>query len=115
MTPRLNRGLNRNRGSIIEFPLMPTGRRANEIDRQIGIWIRKHRIIKDLNQKELGRKVGVKFQQIQKYESGVSRASANMLFAIAVALDQPLAEHMAQAFACALPGSGKARQGTQAC
>ena len=43
-----------------------------------------------LTQKELGRAIGVAFQQVQKYESGSNRISASRLFAVAQALNVPV-------------------------
>jgi transcriptional regulator with XRE-family HTH domain len=39
----------------------------------------------------LGEKLGVSFQQIQKYESGTNRVSASRLFDICETLKAPLA------------------------
>jgi len=44
-----------------------------------------------MTQQELGSAVGIKFQQIQKYESGANRISASRLWDIANALDVPVA------------------------
>ncbi|SDC91163.1 Helix-turn-helix [Ruegeria marina] len=40
-----------------------------------------------LSQADLGKAVGVRFQQVQKYESGANRVSASRLWAIAEVLD----------------------------
>jgi transcriptional regulator with XRE-family HTH domain len=40
-----------------------------------------------MTQQELGDAVGIKFQQIQKYETGANRVSASRLWEIADALD----------------------------
>lgn len=40
-----------------------------------------------LSQTELGKAVGVRFQQVQKYETGANRVSASRLWAIADVLD----------------------------
>lgn len=39
-----------------------------------------------MTQQQLAGQVGIKFQQIQKYESGMNRVSASRLFEIAAAL-----------------------------
>jgi transcriptional regulator with XRE-family HTH domain len=44
-----------------------------------------------MSQADLGEKLGVTFQQIQKYESGRNRVSAARLFEICEALDVSLA------------------------
>ncbi|MFT7027531.1 MAG: transcriptional regulator with XRE-family HTH domain [Paracoccaceae bacterium] len=40
-----------------------------------------------MTQQQLGEKVGIKFQQIQKYETGMNRVSASRLWDIAAALE----------------------------
>lgn len=62
---------------------MPT---AQEIDCAMGKIIRYHRRAADLTQSDLGNASGVKFQQVQKYETGANRISISRLFAIAKAL-----------------------------
>ena len=44
-----------------------------------------------MTQQQLGDAVGIKFQQIQKYETGMNRVSASRLFEISKALDVPVA------------------------
>ena len=43
-----------------------------------------------MTQQQLGEAVGIKFQQIQKYETGMNRVSASRLWDIADALDVPV-------------------------
>jgi transcriptional regulator with XRE-family HTH domain len=43
-----------------------------------------------MTQQQLGDRVGIKFQQIQKYETGANRISASRLWDIATALDAPV-------------------------
>lgn len=66
---------------------MPNTRSANEIDIHVGQRLRLARILRGLSQDELGKTVGVTFQQIQKYERGANRVSAGRLVALAKALD----------------------------
>ena len=40
----------------------------------------------------MGRRVGITFQQIQKYERGTNRVSASTLYEIAAILSMPVAE-----------------------
>ena len=63
----------------------------NPMDRHVGAAIRLHRKIKSLSQKDLGKILGVTFQQIQKYEKGVNRVGAGRLYEIAKALDVSVA------------------------
>ena len=44
-----------------------------------------------MTQQQLAEKVGIKFQQIQKYETGANRVSASRLWDIAKTLDVPVA------------------------
>jgi transcriptional regulator with XRE-family HTH domain len=62
-------------------------RRAGPEDVAIGQKIRALRLERGLSQEELGRAVGITFQQIQKYERGANRVSAARLQRIADALE----------------------------
>ncbi|ETX30668.1 helix-turn-helix domain-containing protein [Roseivivax isoporae] len=55
----------------------------NPVDKHIGNRVRVLRQSRGLTQRNLGEHLGVRFQQIQKYESGQNRISAAQLFAIA--------------------------------
>ncbi|MCE8535695.1 helix-turn-helix domain-containing protein [Ruegeria pomeroyi] len=57
------------------------------VDTVVGRRIRARRSALGLSQAELGRAIGVRFQQVQKYESGANRVSASRLWAIAEVLD----------------------------
>lgn len=59
-------------------------------DKELGIRIRLRRIEQKMSQAELGDRLGVSFQQIQKYEKGVNRVGAARLGQVAVALDAPI-------------------------
>lgn len=61
-------------------------RRLNQIDVEIGQRIRAQRKIKRLSQTELANKLGVTFQQVQKYENGTNRVAGGRLQLIAQAL-----------------------------
>ncbi len=43
-----------------------------------------------MTQQQLGDKVGIRFQQIQKYESGTNRISASRMWEIAATMDVPV-------------------------
>lgn len=51
---------------------------------------RELRKMRGLSQPQLADKIGVKFQQLQKYETGANRISASRLFEIANALEAPV-------------------------
>lgn len=57
------------------------------VDVHVGKRIRHRRWMVGMTQQQLGEKVGIKFQQIQKYETGMNRVSASRLWDIAHALD----------------------------
>src|SRR5882757_6145662 len=57
-------------------------RNATPVDAYIGARMRERRIALNMSQHELGRALGVSFQQIQKYERGRNRVSAARLFDI---------------------------------
>jgi transcriptional regulator with XRE-family HTH domain len=66
-------------------------RAATAIDAHIATQIHVHRLARGLTQADLGEKLGVSFQQIQKYESGTNRVSTSRLFEICKTLKLPLA------------------------
>lgn len=65
-------------------------RRATADDVAIGEKLRALRLDRGLSQSDLGRLIGVTFQQLQKYEKGANRVSAGRLARIAAALDVPI-------------------------
>lgn len=60
------------------------------VDIHAGKRVRHRRWMLGVTQQQLGDKVGIKFQQIQKYETGMNRVSASQLWDIAEALDVPV-------------------------
>ncbi|AYG70328.1 helix-turn-helix transcriptional regulator [Rhizobium sp. CCGE531] len=68
----------------------PLDARIHPVDRHVGQQIRILRIQANLSQNELGKGVGVSFQQMQKYESGKNRVSASMLYEIGSCLHVPV-------------------------
>lgn len=56
---------------------------ADRVDRLVGARLRLLRNERGLSQQAVGEGVGLSFQQIQKYESGVNRISASVLAAVA--------------------------------
>jgi transcriptional regulator with XRE-family HTH domain len=65
-------------------------KRAGPIDAVVGRTIRALRLSKGMSQGALGRRLGVSFQQVQKYENGTNRIGAGRLAQIALALDVPM-------------------------
>jgi len=65
-------------------------RSAGKPDIEMGKKIRLRRVEQRISQSDLGEKLGVSFQQVQKYEKGVNRVGAARLQQIATALDVPV-------------------------
>jgi len=64
-------------------------KRANAVDIHVGARIRMRRAMLGVSQEKLGEKLGITFQQVQKYEKGTNRVGASRLQAIADALKVP--------------------------
>jgi len=56
------------------------------VDVHVGKRVRHRRWLVGMTQQQLAEKVGIKFQQIQKYETGMNRISASRLWDICDAL-----------------------------
>jgi transcriptional regulator with XRE-family HTH domain len=65
-------------------------RRVNPIDTHVGNRMRLRRMLIGMSQEKLGEKMGLTFQQIQKYEKGVNRIGASRLFRLAQVLSVPV-------------------------
>ena len=68
---------------------------GNPIDLLVGSRIRMFRKGRKLSQAQLGKKLGVTFQQVQKYENGKNRVGASRLQMISTALDVPVGQFFA--------------------
>ncbi|MDD9922210.1 MAG: helix-turn-helix transcriptional regulator [Boseongicola sp.] len=60
------------------------------VDVHVGKRIRHRRWMVGMTQQQLAESVGIKFQQIQKYETGANRVSASRLWDIAETLAAPV-------------------------
>ena len=60
---------------------------VHAVDVHVGERIRELRHLRKMTQMELAKQVGVRFQQVQKYETGFNRVSASRLYMIAEVLD----------------------------
>ncbi len=65
-------------------------KRPNPTDVYVGSRVRLRRKMLGLSQEKLGDKLGITFQQIQKYEKGTNRVGASRLQAMASALEVPI-------------------------
>ena len=63
---------------------------AGNIDLHLGKRLRRRRRLLGLTQQQLASAVGVRFQQIQKYECGANRISAARLWELSEALEVPI-------------------------
>ena len=60
---------------------------ANSIDVHVGRRVRGRRLAVNMSQEKLAGKLGITFQQVQKYEKGTNRIGASRLHHIAQILD----------------------------
>ncbi len=60
------------------------------VDVHVGKRIRHRRWMVGMTQQQLAEQVGIKFQQIQKYETGMNRVSASRLWDISETLSVPI-------------------------
>ncbi len=95
---------------------------GNDIDLHLGKRLRRRRRLLGLTQQQLATTVGVRFQQIQKYECGANRISAARLWSLAQALEVPVgyfydglnpSPHCEAGGECAEGGEMLARKETQ--
>jgi transcriptional regulator with XRE-family HTH domain len=65
-------------------------RRANPVDIHVGSRVRFRRMLLGMSQEKLGERLGLTFQQVQKYEKGINRIGASRLFDLAQVLGVPV-------------------------
>ena len=63
---------------------------THPVDIHVGRRIRQLRWLKGMTQQQLAKKIGVKFQQVQKYETGANRVSASRLWQLCEAFETPV-------------------------
>ncbi len=64
--------------------------RPNPIDMHVGARVRLRRTLLGLSQESLGARIGLTFQQVQKYERGTNRIGASRLWELSNVLDVPV-------------------------
>ncbi len=64
--------------------------RSGPIDIHVGSRVRLRRNLLGISQTDLGKALGVAFQQVQKYEKGTNRISASRLFNLSRVLGVPI-------------------------
>ena len=62
----------------------------NPIDVHVGNRVRMRRMLINMSQEKLGERLGLTFQQVQKYEKGSNRVSASRLYQMAQILGVPV-------------------------
>ena len=72
---------------------MPPIRRSSqdiEVDVHVGLRLREARTLKNLSQTDVGKLIGLTYQQIQKYEDGSNRICASRLWHLSQILGFPV-------------------------
>ena len=64
-------------------------KKPHPVDIHVGLRLRLRRNMLGMSQDDLGKQVGITFQQIQKYERGIDRVSASRLWEFAQILNVP--------------------------
>lgn len=70
--------------------------KPTEADKRIGAMVRSKRILIGMTQAVLAEKLGITFQQVQKYEKGLNRISAGRLEDVANILEVPITDFYEQ-------------------
>src|SRR6195952_962928 len=63
----------------------------NPVDKHVGARVRMRRMMLSMSQEKLGDALGLKFQQVQKYEKGTKRIGASRLQPLSQVLQVPVA------------------------
>jgi transcriptional regulator with XRE-family HTH domain len=83
--------------------------RHGVLDAKLGDRIRRRRRELGLSQSALGGKLGITFQQVQKYENGANRVSATMLLKLSAALSLSVSELLQEIDPSAAPADTAAQ------
>lgn len=70
---------------------LDNARRPDPIDSHVGNRLRLRRKMLNLSQERLAERLGITFQQVQKYEKGTNRIGASRLYQLARVLEVPVA------------------------
>src|ERR1700741_1767283 len=70
--------------------MMMAKKSPNPTDKYVGSRVRMRRLMLGMSQEKLGEKLGLTFQQVQKYEKGTNRIGASRLQHIAEILQVPI-------------------------
>ncbi len=83
MTKKPRKKQRRQRYTVGEFGPRP-------VDVHVGGRVKARRTLIGMSHEELGKHVGVTFQQIQKYEKGIDRIAISRLWVISLVLGRPI-------------------------
>ena len=83
---------------------------ANPIDLHVGKQLSIRRVSLGMTQGQLAEQVGVRFQQIQKYEVGHNRISASRMWDIAAVLQVPVT-YFFEGLSSSVPETGESWRG----
>lgn len=75
-------------------------RKSGALDAMVGARIRMLRIDRGISQTALAARIGISFQQVQRYEQGVGRVGASRLALIASVLDVPVETFFESSHSC---------------
>jgi len=70
--------------------MMMAKKSPNPTDKYVGSRVRMRRLMLSMSQEKLGEKLGLTFQQVQKYEKGTNRIGASRLQHISQILKVPV-------------------------
>lgn len=65
-------------------------RKPNPVDIHVGGRVRFRRMLLGMSQEKLGERLGLTFQQVQKYEKGINRIGASRLYDLSQVLGVPV-------------------------
>src|ERR1700688_5013503 len=87
---------------------MMNQRKPDALDIAVGQRIKVERLSRRMSQTELAEKIGVSFQQVQKYEKGVNRVGAGRLTRIAEVLNVSVSTFFGKSVFSEVPDSKSA-------
>ena len=89
-----------------------TRRIPNPIDVHVGNRVRMRRMLIGLSQEKLGERLGLTFQQVQKYEKGSNRVSASRLYQMSQILGVPVQFFFDDVTGAETDGGGRLAEGS---
>ena len=89
-----------------------TRRIPNPIDVHVGNRVRMRRMLIGMSQEKLGERLGLTFQQVQKYEKGSNRVSASRLYQMSQILGVPVQFFFDDVTGAETDGGGRLAEGS---